>query len=77
MSNGSATGSRTARKRSFSDAVTTIIRFMFKLLWRTLHLVLWLLAAALRLTLGLAWRRTFGRSTVYVRREYNLHSRSL
>ncbi|MCH8989136.1 MAG: hypothetical protein IIA92_10040 [Chloroflexi bacterium] len=57
--------------------MNSIIRSMFKLLCRTLRLALWLLAAALRLTLGLAWRRTFGRSTVYVRREYNLHSRSL
>ena len=33
---------RTSRKRSFSDAVTSIIGFMFKLLCRILRLVLWL-----------------------------------
>ena len=51
--------------------MTSIIGFMFKLLWRTLGLAMWLPAAALRLTLGLAWRQTLGRSTVYVRRDWN------
>jgi len=49
--------------------VTTIAGLVFKLLWRALRLVLWLLAMVLRLTIGLAWRQTVGRSTVRVRRD--------
>ena len=44
---------------------------MFRLLWRALRLALGLAAAALLLILGLAWRQTMGRSTVYVRRDWN------
>jgi hypothetical protein len=41
------------------------------LLWRLLRLTVWLIALVLRLTIGLAWRRTFGRSNVYIRRDWN------
>jgi hypothetical protein len=42
-----------------------------RLLWRLLRVVVWLIAFVLRLTVGLAWRLTFGRSNVYVRRDWN------
>ncbi len=58
-------------KRSISKAVTRTVGFAFKLLLRMLRLVLWLLTMALRLTFGLVWRQTFGRSNVYVRRDWN------
>ncbi|MDA1129107.1 MAG: hypothetical protein O2913_10475 [Chloroflexi bacterium] len=51
--------------------MTKITWFVVKLLWRIFRLALWLLAAALRLTIGLAWRQTFGRSAVFVRRDWN------
>ncbi|MCI0801481.1 MAG: hypothetical protein J4O11_02845, partial [Chloroflexi bacterium] len=51
--------------------MTKIIGFIFKSLWRGLRLVFWLLAAVLRLSIGLAWRQTLGRSAVYVRRDWN------
>ncbi|HIM61570.1 MAG TPA: hypothetical protein EYM73_05505 [Dehalococcoidia bacterium] len=43
--------------------------FVFKLLWLVLRLVSWLLGIFLRLTVGLVWRQTLGRSDVYVRRD--------
>ena len=51
--------------------MTRVIRFFLKLTWRTLRLALRLAAAALRLALGLVWKQTLGRSTVYVRRDWN------
>jgi len=48
-----------------------LIGTLFKRLWRMLRLLLWLAATVLRLTFGLAWRQTLGRSNVYVRRDWN------
>ena len=45
--------------------------FVFKLLWLVLRLVSWLLGIFLRLTVGLVWRQTLGRSDVYVRRDWD------
>ena len=42
-----------------------------KLTWRLLRLVLWLLGLVFRLMIGLAWGQPLGRSTVYVRRDWN------
>ncbi len=47
------------------------IGIVLKLLWRMLRLLLWLASLVLRLTVGLAWRQTLGRSNVYVRRDWN------
>ena len=47
------------------------IGMVLKLTWRLLRLVLSLLGMVFRLTIGLAWRQTLGRSTVYVRRDWN------
>ena len=44
---------------------------VLKLTWRLLRLVLWLLGLVFRLMIGLAWGQTLGRSTVYVRRDWN------
>ena len=44
---------------------------VLKLTWRLLRLVLWLLGLVFRLTIGLAWGQTRGRSTVCVRRDWN------
>ncbi len=51
--------------------MTKMIGLTFKLLWRSLRLGFWLIALMLRLTVGLAWRQTIGRSQVYVRRDWN------
>jgi len=51
--------------------MTNLIRIVLKLLWRMLRLILWLASLVLRLTVGLAWRQTFGRSNVYVRRDWD------
>ena len=51
--------------------MTKFIGMVLKLTWRLLRLVLWLLGLVFRLTIGLAWRQTLGRSTVYVRRDWN------
>lgn len=51
--------------------ITKIIGFIFKLLWRALRLAPWLLGTLLRLTVGIAWRQTLGRSNVYVRRDWD------
>ncbi|MCH7736391.1 MAG: hypothetical protein IH872_03210 [Chloroflexi bacterium] len=51
--------------------MTKTIVFILKSLWQMLRLIFWLLAAALRLTVGLVWRQTLGRSTVYVRRDWD------
>ena len=51
--------------------MTRAIGFVFKSLWRALRLALWLLAAICRLAVVSAWRRTLGRSMVYVRRDWN------
>lgn len=51
--------------------MTKIIGLTFKLLWRTVRLALWLVGIVLRLTVGLAWRQTLGRSNVYVRRDWD------
>ena len=59
------------RKRSTGKAVTKTVGFAFKLLLRLLRLLLWLVAAVLRVTFGMAWRQTFCRSNVYVRRDWN------
>ena len=59
------------RKRSISKAVTKTVGFAFKLLLRLLRLLLWLAATVLHVTVGLVWRQTFGRSNVYVRRDWN------
>ena len=48
-----------------------ILGFVFKLLWRVLRLIMWLVAVILSLTIGFAWRQTLGRSNVYVRRDWN------
>ena len=48
-----------------------VVWFGFKLLWWALRLILWLSATVLRLTFGWAWRQTWGRTTVYVRRDWN------
>ncbi len=45
--------------------------FVFKLLWLVPRLVSWLLGIFLRLTVGLVWRQTLGRSDVYVRRDWD------
>ena len=47
--------------------MTKTVGFAFKLLLRLLRLLLWLVAAVLRV----AWRQTLGRSNVYVRRDWN------
>ena len=49
----------------------SVIGLTFKLLWWMLRLALWLVMFVLRLTVGLMWRQTFGRSNVYVRRDWN------
>ena len=51
--------------------MTKFIGMVLKLTWRLLRLVLWLLGLVFRLTIGLAWGQTLGRSTVYVRRDWN------
>ena len=51
--------------------MTKFIEMVLKLTWRLLRLVLWLLGLVFRLTIGLAWGQTLGRSTVYVRRDWN------
>ncbi len=51
--------------------MTKFIGMVLKLTWRLLRLVLWLLGLVFRLTIGLAWRQTLGRSKVYVRRDWN------
>jgi hypothetical protein len=51
--------------------MTKMTGFVFKLLWRILRLMLWLLGILLRLTVGLVWRQTLGRSDVYVRRDWD------
>ena len=48
-----------------------ILGFVFKLLWRVLRLIMWLVAIILSLTIGFARRQTLGRSNVYVRRDWN------
>ena len=48
-----------------------IIGLVFKLVWRLLRLVMWLVSLVFHLTIGLAWRQTLGRSSVYVRRDWN------
>ncbi len=59
------------RKRSTGKAVAKTVGFAFKLSLRLLRLLLWLVAAVLRVTFGMAWRQTLGRSNVYVRRDWN------
>jgi len=51
--------------------MTKMTGFVFKLLWLVLRLVSWLLGIFLRLTVGLVWRQTLGRSDVYVRRDWD------
>jgi len=51
--------------------MTKFIGMVLKLTWRLLRLVLWLLGLVFRLTIGLAWGQILGRSTVYVRRDWN------
>lgn len=51
--------------------MTKFIGMVLKLTWLLLRLVLWLLGMVFRLTIGLAWRQTLGRSKVYVRRDWN------
>ena len=51
--------------------MTKFIGMVLKLTWRLLRLVLWLLGLVFRLMIGLAWGQTLGRSTVYVRRDWN------
>jgi len=51
--------------------MTKFIGMVLKLTWRLLGLVLWLLGLVFRLTIGLAWGQILGRSTVYVRRDWN------
>lgn len=48
-----------------------IIGLVFKLVWRLLRLVMWLVSLVFHLTIGLAWRQTLVRSSVYVRRDWN------
>ena len=48
-----------------------IIGPVFKLVWRLLRLVMWLVSLVFHLTIGLAWRQTLVRSSVYVRRDWN------
>ena len=48
-----------------------IIGLVFKLVWRLLLLVMWLVSLVFHLTIGLAWRQTLVRSSVYVRRDWN------
>ena len=54
-----------------NNSMTKFIGMVLKLTWRLLRLVLWLLGLVFRLTIGLAWGQTLGRSTVYVRRDRN------
>jgi hypothetical protein len=51
--------------------MTKFIGMVLKLTWRLLRRVLWLLGLVFRLMIGLAWGQTLGRSTVYVRRDWN------
>ena len=51
--------------------MTKMIGSIFKLLWRALRLVLWLVGAVLRLTGSLVSRQTLGRSNLYVRRDWD------
>ncbi len=51
--------------------MTKTLGLTFKLLWRALRLVVWLVVLVVRLTAGLLWRQTFGRSHVYVRRDWD------
>ena len=51
--------------------MTKFIGMVLNLTWRLLGLVLWLLGLVFRLTIGLAWGQILGRSTVYVRRDWN------
>ena len=51
--------------------MTKMIGSIFKLLWRALRLVLWLVGAVLRLAVGLVSRQTLGRSNLYVRRDWD------
>ncbi|MDA0264426.1 MAG: hypothetical protein O3A93_09425 [Chloroflexi bacterium] len=54
--------------------MTRSVRFAVKILWAlwmVLRLGFWLFSTVTRLTFGLAWRQTFGRSTVYVRRDWD------
>ena len=48
-----------------------MLRFAFKALWRLLRLAVRLMVMVLKLTFGLAWRLTLGRSVAYVRRDWN------
>ena len=51
--------------------MTKLTGIVLRLLWRMLRLLTGLALGALRLTFGLIWRQTLGRSNVYVRRDWN------
>ena len=51
--------------------MTKLTGIVLRLLWRMLRLLTRLALGALRLTFGLIWRQTLGRSNVYVRRDWN------